>query len=1383
MLPSIISIFVSSTWLDLQPERHAVEAVIHRMSGAKFIGMEYFGSRPETTERASLDEVDKSDLYIGVIGGRYGSGITEAEYRRALERGLPCFIYFKNEAVIATEWREPDARLEAFKQELRARHIIAEPFSTPEQLATCVMADLHRWFFDKYLSGRLSNATANATANAAANAAAGSVITGSDDRRIRLDAGLEYGGVIHQGEAPQIRRRPTPVRPSLRPIRGLLDRFDETSAAKASLESSLPVEFFGQSGIGKTALLRHLAHHLPGERFSDGAVYLGPVGRRPPSDLLQFIFDSLYESDPGFKPRDAELLNLLRDRRALILMDDVEIGRDEVELVMNAAPGSAFLLASEERRLFGEGFVMSLSGLPADDARRLLERELGRAITAEEETAARTICSILRGHPLRLAQTAALAQGQNLTLEKIAEQLQTIEAQSSDPGEAVVRYSLASLSDGEKRALAASAAFGGALAPARALAEIADVTDIEKALKTLVSRGLLESQGAGYRLPAGAQNMLEGAWDLAPWRERALSYFTVRADEIRRDPQQRREFSAAILSLLDWASRTGRRREAIRLGVASDATLTLSGQWEAWGQALDQIGQAAEAIGDADIEAWTLHQQGTRALCLGDDDAGRRLLTDALERRIELGDHTAASVTRRNLDWLLTRVVPQQDQPPLNNEMRVDLGKPLLQRLPALAKLVIVVSLLGGSAWGVKKIVDTRASGPGPTIRFDPGRLDFGEQRLGAPGEARIVKVTNIDSQPLMISNAAISGDAPGDFRIVDNACEGATLAPQEGCSVSLVFSPQADGTRGAMLTITAGERSDLPSLRLIGAVAPTTASGPNIDPVAQILLNPLNLDFNIREVGAREERSISIANTGSAPLKINRINITGPDAGDFLVRTDTCARRSVAPGSNCAIRVQFSPRAAKSSDATLVITHDGPDGRSSAPLSGAGAAPVVNLSTTELTFGEVETGTTGKPQSVAVNNTGNAPLVISNLSIRGRGEFAVTRTNCVNATLNPNGVCMIEIGFAPRETGVFNQSLLIIGNAPDSPHSVRLSGNGIRRRLPSPSIIFFNADRSQVEPRGRVSLCYGVANATTAAIDPEIGRVRTLEKECVFAYPSQTTTYTLTAANADGQAPAKSVTIKVSAPPKPAVISAFDSSPDTIKPGGRVNLCYSVVNAVSARIEPLIGDVKPAEKNCVQASPDRSTTFSLYATGPDGQQVTRRVRVTVISVQPPPSIREFSASRASIMRGQETELCYSVLNAARAQIEPTPGNVRPSEKNCVRIRPGRTSTYTLTVTGYDGRTASASVTVQVAIAERPRILQFNANPNRIASGARTTICYGVDQADQARIDPLVGEVKPVTQNCFPIALKETTTFVLTATNGAGGVARARLTIQAQRPK
>lgn len=156
-----IHIFLSSTYLDLQPERQAVEAVIHRFRETKFVGMEYFGSRDETTQRASLDEVDRSDFYLGLFGGRYGSGITEDEYRRARERNLPCFAYCKEDALIPAQWRETDkGKIVKFAQlmgDLRQHHTV-QTFTTPDDLATKVATDLHRWLFDHYLTPRLEQA-------------------------------------------------------------------------------------------------------------------------------------------------------------------------------------------------------------------------------------------------------------------------------------------------------------------------------------------------------------------------------------------------------------------------------------------------------------------------------------------------------------------------------------------------------------------------------------------------------------------------------------------------------------------------------------------------------------------------------------------------------------------------------------------------------------------------------------------------------------------------------------------------------------------------------------------------------------------------------------------------------------------------------------------------------------------------------------------------------------------------------------------------------------------------------------------------------------------------------------------------------------------------
>lgn len=164
MQPIHIRVFVSSTWLDLRPERAAVAALMQRFRETKFIGMEYFGSREETTRQVSLANVEESDLYIGIIGGRYGSGITEDEYDRARLRDLPCLIYFKQDTAIPPEGRDAETAkqtpLRQFKEKLQdpvQGHTVTE-FSGPHELASRMASDLHNWLFDRYLTPALHDA-------------------------------------------------------------------------------------------------------------------------------------------------------------------------------------------------------------------------------------------------------------------------------------------------------------------------------------------------------------------------------------------------------------------------------------------------------------------------------------------------------------------------------------------------------------------------------------------------------------------------------------------------------------------------------------------------------------------------------------------------------------------------------------------------------------------------------------------------------------------------------------------------------------------------------------------------------------------------------------------------------------------------------------------------------------------------------------------------------------------------------------------------------------------------------------------------------------------------------------------------------------------------
>ena len=98
-------VYVSSTWLDLQPERQAVEQALQQMRETKFIGMEHFGSVGEGTRQASLDELDRCDVYVGIFGERTAWN-HRAEYNRAASGA--CRVSFTTRSSVLLPGHDPD---------------------------------------------------------------------------------------------------------------------------------------------------------------------------------------------------------------------------------------------------------------------------------------------------------------------------------------------------------------------------------------------------------------------------------------------------------------------------------------------------------------------------------------------------------------------------------------------------------------------------------------------------------------------------------------------------------------------------------------------------------------------------------------------------------------------------------------------------------------------------------------------------------------------------------------------------------------------------------------------------------------------------------------------------------------------------------------------------------------------------------------------------------------------------------------------------------------------------------------------------------------------------------------------------------------------------
>jgi hypothetical protein len=99
------------------------------------------------------------------------------------------------------------------------------------------------------------------------------------------------------------------------------------------------------------------------------------------------------------------------------------------------------------------------------------------------------------------------------------------------------------------------------------------------------------------------------------------------------------------------------------------------------------------------------------------------------------------------------------------------------------------------------------------------------------------------------------------------------------------------------------------------------------------IALAPPDLNFGDQPVGSSMTQTISLANTGGAPLDIYNVVISSS-----YTFTTACPA-SLPVNDNCTIAVIFSPTSPGPNNGVLVLTTNVPDSPTLIPLSGTGIA------------------------------------------------------------------------------------------------------------------------------------------------------------------------------------------------------------------------------------------------------------------------------------------------------------------------------------------------------------------------------------------------------------------------------------------------------------
>lgn len=854
--------------------------------------------------------------------------------------------------------------------------------------------------------------------------------------------------------AALVRSRPAPDIDQFCDKADYVGRDDEMQGAIAALKESQPLEFYAPEGMGKTTILRAIAHHPDLEpHCPDGRCYLS-VQDQSLEDLLHTLFQTFFTYDEEIprKPTPEQVYQSFRGRRSLLVLDDVMLDGSRVSSLVNHLPTVHLLLGSTTPHPMPDGASLPLGGLSDAAAIQLIEAQLNRPLSDEERSAAAVVSRQLQGHPLRLRQATDLVYHRYLDLPTLAQHI------GSNSLENWVLRAAANLPENARRVLAALGVIGSVPVRIHHIGSLIGVVNPQNLLEDLERRGWLTSDGYRYTLAPNLLNPLRQQWNLTPWVQPVTNHFLQWTQKHAGVTGALPQEGNLLIWMMAQAAEHKHWSEILQMVRAMDAPFMVSGQWDRWAQ-IWQLGlRAGEALGDQGAIAQAYHQLGTRALCLGDEFSAHTQLTQAMQIREAMGQETAAAASYHNLRYLLqpetTYETAAHQQagnyhpvapaaPPYREEPT---GEPeeSRDRIPPVAQVGIVAAAFLGLgaflAWQMYR-------NP-PDFVITPAQVSFGEQALNRTTDPQTLTIQNTGDGLLELQAVNLSGANPTDFQVVSDACSRIPLPPEQACQIQVTFTPQLEGERTAELVVS--DRSQRFEQRIsVSGVGQASETDTDTDAPITLSFQPGNLDFgdySVNEAQPSEPRRIVLQNESQRPVTIQGISPVGEASNDFPTTHD-CTGAPLVPGQSCSIYVAFQPAVEGRRTANLAVTDTEGD-LWNVPLRGNGVriepqVPALSLRPGAINFGEQQVGNTSREQTIIATNTGNQPLNISEVFVEGSESFRVRRNTCQRSNLQPGSECTLGVIFTPELQGGQSGEVVVVSNDPRGDGRVYVGGVG----------------------------------------------------------------------------------------------------------------------------------------------------------------------------------------------------------------------------------------------------------------------------------------------------------------------------------------------------
>ncbi len=256
------------------------------------------------------------------------------------------------------------------------------------------------------------------------------------------------------------------------------------------------------------------------------------------------------------------------------------------------------------------------------------------------------------------------------------------------------------------------------------------------------------------------------------------------------------------------------------------------------------------------------------------------------------------------------------------------------------------------------------------------------------------------------------------------------------------------------------------------------------------MVLSGTNLDFGSQRVQHTSTVNLTATNSGTAPLIISNVQITGPNATEFSCLS--AVTQNIAPGQSATFQFSFTPTGEGPRNATVTIASNLSSSPNAVTVTGTGTRSKLSVAPGQVIFPSELPNTTSAPQVVAINSTGTADLVITSLAITGANasEFMAGAVS-LPITVPAGQSTSIPVTFKPKGAGNRTATMMVAYDDMTAPVAVDLSGSSPSLEQDPRASVLLSPNSGAAESTINVSIAGDLTNfvpgATLANFGPGI--------------------------------------------------------------------------------------------------------------------------------------------------------------------------------------------------------------------------------------------------------------------------------------------------------